>query len=163
MVSVALPLPANLNLGFSYDINDDLMVAMDFNYVFWEAYDTLAFDFYTNTELLNDSKAPRLWSNKLIFRFGGEYKASEKLYLRMGAYYDPTPVNKIYFTPETPGVDNIGITSGLSYLLLPGMCVDFSFLYVHGIEMEAEYSTENFAGKYKSSAFVPGIGISYDF
>ncbi len=162
-VAVALPLPANLDFGVSYNVSEALMVGLALNYVFWETYDKLVFDFETNTLSLQDSENPREYSNKLIIRAGGQYKASERLFIRMGAYYDPSPVNELYFTPETPSVNNIGITAGLSYAVLPGMTVDVSFLYVHGMEMEAEYSPENFAGKYKSRAFIPGIGISYNF
>lgn len=161
-VAVSLPLPANLDFGLSYDISDDLMIGLALNYVFWEAYDTLAFNFETNTETLEDSENPREYSNKLIVRLGGQYKASENLYLRLGGYYDPSPANPEYFTPETPSVDNLGITAGLSYLFMPGLSVDLSFLFIHGIEKEAEYSPENFAGNYKSRAFIPGLGISYN-
>ncbi len=161
--STALPLPANLDFGASYEINDELMVAIALNYVFWDAYDTLAFDFDTNTTLLTDSKNPRMYSNRLIFRAGGQYRASEKLYLRLGGYYDPTPVNENYFTPETPSVNSVGITAGLSYMLLPEVSLDASFLYIHGMETQAAYSPANFAGRYKSRAYVPGIGLSYNF
>jgi long-chain fatty acid transport protein len=94
---------------------------------------------------------------------GGEFKFSEKFIARAGVYYDPTPTNKDYFTPETVSLDQIAFTLGISYMLVKGLNIDLSYLQLEGGEAEKSYSPENFTGTYRSRAFVPGIGLSYNF
>ncbi len=160
-VAVTLPLPANLDFGLSYQATPDLMVGMALNYVFWEAYEELHFDFEINTPNLQDSHNPRDYSNTLIFRAGGEYRVNEGLFVRAGAYFDPSPVNEEYFSPETPSLDVLAFTGGMSYLPTRNLSIDASLLFLMGLEQDMMYAPENFGGTYKSRVIIPGIGISY--
>ncbi len=158
-VSTMLPLPANLDFGLSYQVTRDLMIGMALNYVFWDAYESLAFEFEQNPDL-NDT-SPREYSNTLIVRAGGEYRLNDAFYLRAGAYYDPSPVNEIYFSPETPSLDNLAFTGGLSFLPMQNLSIDLSLLFILGFEGEREFAPANFGGTYKSRIMIPGLGISY--
>jgi long-chain fatty acid transport protein len=159
-VAVSLPLPANLDLGAAVNFGQNLMLGMALNYVFWSAYDSLAFNFGINTPALSDRSEPRKYSDRLIIRVGSQLRLSDSFYFRVGAYYDPSPVNENYFTPETPGLDNIGLTTGISVLPTSLISIDLSFLYIMGVEGNRSYNPGNFAGTYKSRAYIPGIGIS---
>ncbi len=161
-VGTSLPLPANLDLGLSYQLNSKLLLGVALNYVFWEAYETLDFTFETNTLSLTDSQSPRYYSNTLIFRAGGHYELNEKWTVRAGAYYDPSPVDPDFFSPETPSLNNLALTSGLSFSA-GRFGVDLSLLYIMGLEADRHYVPENFGGTYKSRAIIPGLGISYGF
>ncbi|MCX6272919.1 MAG: outer membrane protein transport protein [Bacteroidetes bacterium] len=160
-VSTTLPLPANLDIGASYDITDKLMVGFSLNYVFWDVYDSLIFDFQTNSASLQDSRNPREYKNKLIFRLGGQYRLNDIITVRLGGYYDPSPVNKDYFNPETPSLDITALSCGLSYYPLKKLSIDASFLYLMGKETDMTYSPDNFGGKYKTRFYIPGIGLTY--
>lgn len=160
-VAVTLPLPANLDFGISYQATPDLMIGMALNYVFWDVYEELHFDFETNTPNLQDSRSPREYSSKLIVRTGGQYRINEGLFVRAGAYYDPSPVNDQYFSPETPSLDNLAFTGGVSFLPLPNLSIDASLLFIIGLEENKYFSPENFGGTYKSRVIIPGLGISY--
>lgn len=161
-VAVSLPLPANLDFGVSFQLNPQLMLGLALNYVFWSAYDTLAFDFAINTPALADSRNPRMYSDRLIVRLGGQYQVNESLYVRAGTYYDPSPANEQYFSPETPSLHNLAFTTGLSILPVSGLSIDISLLYIMGLQADRTYSPDNFAGTYKSRALIPGIGISFN-
>ncbi len=161
--STTLPLPANLDLGVSYNVTEDLMIGLGLNYVFWSVYDSLIFDFETNTPALPDSRNPRLYKNKLIVRLGGEYTLNEKLAFRAGGYYDPSPVNEEYFSPETPSLNNLGLTLGLSYKPIENLSIDLSFLYIMGMEATKQYKPDNFGGTFKSRVYIPGFGLTYNF
>ncbi len=158
-VATMLPLPANLDMGLSYQVTPDLMIGMALNYVFWDAYKELEFEFEQNQDLNN--KSPREFSNTLILRLGGQYRVNESLYLRAGGYYDPSPVNDIYFSPETPSLDNLAFTGGLSFLPMQNLSIDLSLLFILGLEGEREFAPANFGGTYKSTVLIPGLGISY--
>ncbi|TKG96127.1 hydrocarbon degradation protein [Puteibacter caeruleilacunae] len=185
-VAASLPLPASLNLGVAYQVNDKWLLSADVNFVKWDAYKSLNFDFETNTStqvpisptqtvevpVLTDSKSTRNWDNSKTYRFGAQYTASEKLALRAGIYYDETPTNDKFYTPETPGADKIGISAGFSYMLSDKLSVDATILYVEGKERTGFDTNNNlgtednpvyFGGKYKNKGFLPGIGITYNF
>lgn len=162
-VSTRLPLPANLDLGVSYNATEKLLLAVSLNYVFWGSYDSLIFDFEQNTPALPDSRNPRLYEDKLIVRTGGEYTINDFIQIRAGAYYDPSPVNSDYFSPETPSLNSIGLTAGLSVYPVKNLSVDLSFLFISGQEGERQYSPDNFSGTFKTRTYIPGIGISYKF
>jgi long-chain fatty acid transport protein len=158
-----IPLPANFDAGVSYQFTEKFMLAFELNMVFWSAYDSLIIDFEENNEKLADSRNPRKYSDSFIPRLGVEYKFSEKLIARAGVYYDPTPTNEEYFTPETVSLDQIAFTLGLSYVPVKGLSIDLSYLQLEGLESDKKYTPDNFEGTYRTRAFIPGIGLSYNF
>jgi long-chain fatty acid transport protein len=160
-VSTSLPLPANLDFGMSYEFCDKLTLAFSINNVMWDVYDTLTFDF--ENKVLPDSKGPRSYKSTVIYRIGAEYKTCSFFTFRLGAYWDPSPVNPQYFSPETPSLDNTGITAGFSIMPLKHMSIDMSFLYLMGKETSLTYSPDNFSGKYKSRIYIPGFGLTFNF
>ncbi|UTW61388.1 outer membrane protein transport protein [bacterium SCSIO 12741] len=161
--STTLNLPGSVNFGIGYDLTDKITIAAEANWVNWDVYDSLVFDFETNTDGLEDSRNPRLYENTIAFRLGANYQHSEKLSVRLGAYYDPSPVQDEYFTPETPNMDNLGFTGGASYSPMKNLSIDVSLLYIYGLERESQYKPANFSGTYRTTAWVPGLGLSYNF
>ncbi len=162
----SLPLPAELTIGFSYEVNDKLLFAVDYNRTFWEVYDSL--DIIFEDPNTPPSINPRNYENSSIYRFGVQYQAMDKLTLRGGFYYDETPVQQGFFAPETPRNDSQGYTTGLTYDINDNLSIDASFLYLRFSEVNASYNSyvENgnnvpFSGTYSSNSFIPGIGISY--
>lgn len=157
-----LPMPANLDFGISYDVNDKLTLAVEVNWVMWDIYDTLSFKFEKAGDLLN-SDNPRLYKDSWITRVGGQYKLNDKIVLRAGAYYDPSPTNKNYFNPETVSLNTIAWTLGMTVTPVKNLDIDLSYLQLHGEESEKSYEPANFSGIYKTITIIPGIGVSYSF
>lgn len=158
-----LPLVATSTIGFAYHVSDQLMVSVEGSFVEWGEYESLDFDFENNTTSLADSENPRNYEDAFIFRVGAQYLVDNKLTLRVGAYYDESPIQDAYFNPETPNSNNLAFSGGLSYTPISNLSIDISTLFLNGEERTSRYTPENFGGKYKSFSFVPGIGISYNF
>jgi long-chain fatty acid transport protein len=168
--SADLPLPAELTAGISYKPSDKWLFAFDYNYTKWDVYKSLDVDF---DNALPTSINPRNYQNSSAYRFGAQYKASEKFTVRGGYYIDESPVQNGYFAPETPRNDSTGYTGGFTYQLNSKLGIDMSFLYLHFDQVDNSYDyfddpTTNtgltsFGGTYKSSVFSPGIGITYGF
>lgn len=156
-----LPLPATWTLGLAYQINEKWLVSLEQSYIEWSAYKTLDFDFANATT--PDSKNPRNYENSVIIRLGAQYSPSEKLDLRAGVYYDQSPVQDDYFSPETPNSNNIGMTAGLSFNPSEKFGIDVSYLFIYGLERDSRYVPENFGGKYASLTSIPGIGLHFNF
>lgn len=160
--SSSLPLPANLDFGISWQVSQRLLLSLEMNWVMWNCYDTLTFTFAQSGELLNN-KNPRLYNNTVIPRAGLEYQIQSKLKIRTGVYYDNSPANDDYFSPETVTLNTLGFTFGLTYHPIENLNIDLSFVQLMGMESEKNYSPGNFAGRYQSTASIPGLGITYNF
>lgn len=158
----SLPLPANLDVGIAVQATDKLLIAIEFDFVFWSAYDTLAFSFEEAGELL-DSKNPRNYSDTFIPRIGIQYAFSEKFEIRGGAYYDTSPADDRYFTPETVTLNTFAYTLGLTWNPTEYLGIDVSYLQTFGLTAEKNYKPDNFGGTYQSSALIPGIGLHFNF
>ena len=168
--SADLPLPAEFTTGISYKASDKWLFAFDYNYTKWSVYKSLDVDF---DSALPTSVNPRNYKDVSAYRFGAQYKASDKFTVRGGYYIDESPVQKGYFAPETPRNDSTGYTGGFTYQVNSKLGIDMSFLYLHFDEVNNSYDyfddpttntgTTSFGGTYKSSVFSPGIGITYGF
>jgi long-chain fatty acid transport protein len=164
--NATLPLPAELSVGLSYQANDKLLFAFDFNRTFWEVYESLDIEF--GNPGIPTSINARNYENSNIYRFGVQYEAMDNLTLRGGYYIDESPVVPGFFAPETPRPDAQGFTAGLTFDVSSKLSIDASFLYLRFKEIDASYDAyfENgtavpFSGTYISNSFIPGIGISY--
>ncbi len=164
-VDVMLPLPANLDLGASYEFGKkkQWMIGINLCYVFWSTYDSLVFDFKTKTPAVGRTATPALYEDRLIERIGAQYKINDKVAVRVGAYIDPSPVKSDYLNPQTPSLDETGFTCGFSIYPMKGFSIDASFLYLIGTKRSGTYSPDNFAGTYRTGFSIPGLGLSYSF
>jgi len=162
--SAELPMPAELGIGFSFKPANKLLVAVDYNYTYWSAYEELRIDFKND---LPTSVAIKNYHNSSTIRFGAEYQVNDKMFIRAGYYYDESPLTEGYFSPETPSLDTKNYTFGFGYQMKK-LSFDFSFLYVDGQE-RTDYtyvsgegtSAHKFGGTYVNNAIIPGFGITY--
>jgi long-chain fatty acid transport protein len=176
--SASLPLPSSINVGVGYLPNENLEIGIQVDYVGWGAYESLNIDFEDNTLGLADSNSPRNYEDSWVFHLGGEYKMNA-LQFRAGGYYDISPVQDGYMTPETPDANRIGLTAGIGYTVSENFQIDLSFLYIMGQEREQTVeqaqaagtypignNSEPYAvqpGTYKLRAYIPGLSLSYKF
>ncbi|MFK5854722.1 MAG: outer membrane protein transport protein [Bacteroidota bacterium] len=157
-----LPLPGNLDIGIAYQATEKLLIAFELDWVMWSTYDSLSFTFDQSGELLNSSN-PREYKDSFIPRIGIQYNMMDNLQLRAGAYYDTSPTNSDYFTPETVSLNTFAYTLGLSYSPIDMLSIDVSFLQLFGQKTEMQYAPDNFKGTYQTITYIPGLGVSLRF
>ncbi len=165
-----LPLAASLNIGAAYKVIENLTLALDINYVFWDSYKSLDFDFKDNTKhplngapMLADAVNAKEYENTMSFRFGAEYNVSDQLALRGGAYFDMTPIQDDLYSPETPGANKTGLSTGLTFKITEKIAVDASLLYLFGKSDDVSVPTSpttTFGGDYDTQAWVPSFGLT---
>lgn len=163
-----MPMPSNFNIGVTYRPTDRLTVSGEVQFVGWAAYDSLNIKFSENVLGGYDIKAEKNYKNTRIYRIGTEYKTTERLDLRLGAYFDESPVRSNLYNPETPGMNKLGLTCGFSFRPIPRLSIDGAFTYTHGFKRHGSYpdpasSGKVFEGDYKVSAYTPTLGLSYTF
>lgn len=166
-----LPLPAVLSFGLGLQATDRLRMGLEGNLTFWSAYESLEFSFAENTATVQDISDPRNFNDRWIFRIGGEFDATDRLQLRLGSYYDPSPVDEGFITPETPDVDRIGLSGGFGYAFSPGFGINASVLVVtSSLREQSEQSTIQAGtagrvpvGEFKTLAVIPGLSVYRTF
>lgn len=166
-----LPLPSNTTLGVSYRPTNRWELALDLQYVGWHAYDSLNVQFTQNVLNGYSIKAEKDYKNTIIARVGAQYKTTDRLDLRAGVYFDQSPIRSGNYNPETPGMNKLGLSAGLTFEPVNHLQIDFAFLYIQGFSRNGSYNLTNvitgadevFAGKYKSNAITASLGIAYRF
>ncbi len=162
-----LPLVSEFTGGISYRVNDHITLAGDVNLSGWQAYHRLTFDFEQN-EVGNDpddatiSTTPKDFEYTTTYRIGGEYLTNKDLAIRLGYYFDESPVNTTYFSPETPSTDNHYLTFGLGYKFKNGISIDGYGSKLFGEVIHFNNPMENFSGQLKNDGFLFGFGITYN-
>ncbi len=164
----ALPLPSNFIVGLTYIPNDRWLFSGEVQFVGWGAYKELNVKFFQ--EALGNYyniDAPKEYQNTRIYRLGGEFAATNRFDVRLGAYYDESPVKEDFLNPETPSMNKLGLTAGFSFRPIDALSVDFSFAYVTGFGRDGSYTDQlsgaRFEGHYDAKAFMPSIGLGYSF
>lgn len=159
----SLPLPSTTSFALTHKASERLGVGVEFNFVGWSVYERLKIDFEENTESLDDVNDRKDYKSGIIARVGAAYACTEEFTVRLGAYFDRTPVNERYWGPETPDMNKVGLTTGFTYQLSDRGAIDLSYIFIYGAEREVRNVEQGFSGTAKAVAHVPGIGFSYNF
>jgi long-chain fatty acid transport protein len=161
--STTVAMPQVVSFGVGYKPMEKLTLLLDVKYTVWNTYDTLKFDYETNTSILQDTKAPRGYKNTTSIHLGGHYQVNNMLAVMLGGAYDPTPVQDGLVSPDLPDGNRILINGGLSLRPTRKLSIIAALEYGLGQKRNAEYVPDHFNGKYQTKAVVPCIGVTYDF
>ncbi len=153
--------PALLDLTGGYQIAENTMLNAGVAFVFKRKTGDNSFRFTENNTYLLNINTQHAERNGVILRLGTEYGFTNFLFFRAGMYYQSATADKGFFFPANPDLNRLAFTAGGSFLAAPGLSIDLSIVYSEGLEKSAAFVPANFAGKYKSSSFIPGIGLSY--
>lgn len=159
-----LPLPSYFTIGAVFRPVDALTLGVDISRAGWDAYERLRFDYAASVNGQNFTEDARNYEASYTYKFGAEYKVVEAVAVRAGAYYDQTPVQDGYLTPETPDSDAIGLTGGLGFNLGESFTADLSFLYINRKQRDNTSVLDGgLSGTYKAKAVIPGLSLTYKF
>ena len=167
--SASMPIPSNLNVGAAYHFGKSGSVTAEVQFVGWKAFEELVLQW--DEKAMNiKSVVPKNFVNTMIYRIGAQFGVLPSFDVRLGAYYDMTPVDiNAYYSPETPGSNKTALTCGWSWRPVTGLSVDFAFTYSNGPKTTGKFTAAPFTaaapftGDYKVHAFLPALGLSYKF
>lgn len=166
-----LPLPSNFNVGVTYKPNQRWIFSGELQFVGWGAYKSLDVEFSPESLSKYNISAPKNYVNTIIYRAGAQYALTERFDLRLGAYFDESPVKSDFLNPETPSMDKLGLTTGFSFRPTSSFSVDLAFNYVTGFGRTGFYTDKatltqeprKFEGDYDVHAYTVALGLSYTF
>lgn len=173
----SLNTPANIGIGISYAATDELLLAMDINYIMYSGVASISnvgptigpgSPFPVSSAVNGLGKDEGLgfnWSNQVVYKFGAVYKLDSQWTLRGGWNYAKSPINEntdILFSTLAPAVTQNHLTLGGTYALDKDM--ELSFSYIHAFEYEQNGPTFiNFEGGYSMSqdSFGGSFGMNF--
>jgi len=162
--TASLPLPSVSSAEIAFYPNEKMTIGAGFTMTGWSAYKSLRFDYAAPVAGSTFSEAQRAYKDAWTARVGFAYKTSPALELRAGAYYDTTPVQAGYLTPETPDSNALGITAGFGYTLNDKLIINGGFLYVNKAKrMDTGEFSGGLPGTFKAVAAVTSISLAYQF
>jgi long-chain fatty acid transport protein len=157
----SLPLPATSSIGLGYHPNQKWLFAVDVNFVKWDVYKALAFDYAANTSTLQDTYSPRNYKNTFSYRGGVQYILPEKWAFRAGGGYVTKAAQDGYVTPEVPDANRYYFTGGLGYKANKNFDVDISFEYERLMARTQTNIESQLSGTFKTNVYIPGISLTY--
>ena len=104
-----------------------------------------------------------MYKNAWAIRGGLQAHFPKNVDVRVGAFYDKTPVQDGYVAPELPDNNKLGLTGGITYYVRKHFRLDASVLYENVAKREELNKESNMRGTYKTNVICPGIGVSYFF
>jgi long-chain fatty acid transport protein len=161
--TASLPLPSEIAFGLGFQATPKLLIAADWNYTFWNIFDTLKFNYADKVNGSNVSSSPRMYENAMALRIGIQYIMNKKITLRAGAFKDATPVQDGFVNPELPDANKLGATLGFTYKVNSRLNIDGSLLYENVAKRTQTNLETNLSGTFQTKVIAPGIGVSYNF
>lgn len=173
--SATVNVPATFALGAAYT-RDRLTVEADADWTFWSSYRNLMITIRdevrnpaTGGPVLVSTNSEKDWRDVCAFRFGAEYRATDRLALRAGFAYDPSPAPAETLGPELPDADRLNYMLGVGYRIgawtidLAGMYIDKKDRRVSNLAFDANGSPIGMDGEWSGDAWLAGLDLTYSF
>lgn len=163
--STRLRLPGTLSAGIANRVTDKLDVNFTFELTGWSVYDSLNVSFDDHT--VAPQRSARAYEDAMAFRVGAEYRPTDKVALRLGAYYDESPVRDQNLTPDLPDANLLGGTAGVGFHL-GRLRADIAYTMGISATRNARVNQTNtqmaaLAGEYRNNQHGAALGLSYQF
>ena len=162
-----LPLPMEVGVGLAYTGIENLLLAADFAWSKWSAWDVIEIDLETGEK----SNLIENWDDGIRLGLGLEYTLSEQLKLRGGYYYEGSVVPDETLTPTIPDINTRSAVSfGFQFNLGPiAWHLNYEKILIGDktvrdyVFNEAENSYDNLAGDYGMKVDNIMTGFEYHF
>jgi long-chain fatty acid transport protein len=154
--------PLWAGLGISFKATDKLTVNADLQYTQWKKIQAIEAK-YDNAlwqaVFAAGGKLDLKWEDKIQYRVGMEYAISDKLAMRAGYYYDPSPSPVETLSILLPEITYNVITVGFGYKT-DKMSLDFCFEALLGKDAESPMVGGTMPGTHGMNILVPNIAFT---
>jgi Long-chain fatty acid transport protein len=164
-------LPDMVNAGFAFRPTKTLLISAEADWTNWSKFDRLLFNYSSPLTVpvkggITTSVTEEEWHPTVTARVGVEWRAQDRLRLRVGYAYDPSPVNDKNFSPGIPVNDRHLISAGAGYDFTKNLTVDVAYMYLKQKDLHQTASTSVAAlrnGLYEGSAHLAAMSMRYRF
>jgi long-chain fatty acid transport protein len=154
-----MTLPDQLVLGARWRRGATTLLA-DVEYTRWSVNDATIVDFHE--EQTPNVTQPNDWHDTVTVRAGIEYvpASNDRLVVRGGGYFDPSPVPAEHLTPSSPDSTRVALTAGASYRFARAWAADLFAEQMWLLRRETT-SVDTMPASYGGTAMVVGAGLRW--
>lgn len=155
LISNSIDLPDVVTVSAYHDMNDKIALLGSLVYTAWSSFKTIQLTniaaptinpFGTVAQVKAINASPQNYHDTLRVAIGANYHVNEKLMLRVGGGYDPTPTNDIDRDVRLPDADRWALSAGAHYQARNNIGIDVGYTHL----FSASDSTIN-----RTDAFTP--------
>lgn len=171
-----LTFPPSITTGISISRLPPFTFNFDVTWTGWSSFDRLDIKLgraiVSHGVLTSTITLPKNWRDAWAFRFGTNYRVSDRMKLRLGYIYDLTPVPDDTFDPQLPDANRhiftLGsdlkiwrLTLGIAYnYILSESRAKNNRLTLNGVPLPTRFQAN---GRYESNTHSLGLSASYRF
>ncbi|BBD67953.1 putative outer membrane protein NMB0088 [Nostoc commune NIES-4072] len=157
-------MPDTLSLAVYQELNPRLAIVGDVTWTNWSRFKELRVQF--DNPVQADTVQPENWNDSYRFGVGANYAVSDRLTLRTGITYDPSPVSEEFNTPRLPGGDRTLLGFGASYR--PSKSFNFDIGYTHVFVNDSYINQSSttagtLKGTFEGGVDIVGLQVSWQF
>ena len=159
-----LKLPDSLSLSAYQKLGDRWAIMGDVTWTNWSRFEELRIEFDNPAQ--EDTVEPENWEDTVRLGFAVNYFPTDKLTLRTGVAYDPTPIKDEFRTARIPGSDRYWLSFGSSYQVSNAISLDAAYVHIFSDDTAVDSSTEaggNLQGEYDNNADIISLQLSLKF
>lgn len=159
-IKTSITLPQAIGVGMAVRPSDNLEVEANALWVGWSSVDELVISLPGGAETVS----PRAYEDRVTLSVGGEWHPNQKLALRAGYIYDPTPIPSTTLTASLPDINRHVLTGGFGYGF-GKMAVDLGLLWVMPGDKDTsdEVGMPNYKGQFGVTALVGNVSLRGHF
>ncbi|MBU7586747.1 MAG: outer membrane protein transport protein [Nostoc sp. TH1S01] len=157
-------LPDILSLAVYQELSPRVSVVGDVTWTNWSRFKELRVQFDNPAQA--DSVQPENWEDTYRFGLGVNYSVNDKLTLRTGVTYDPSPIKDEFVTARLPGGDRTLVGVGASYRPSKSFSLDVAYSHVFSEDSpinQSSTTTGTVRGEFESSVDVVGLQLNWQF
>jgi long-chain fatty acid transport protein len=168
--------PADVGFGIAFKPSEKLTITGDFSYTNWSSIDKITLKLSGNDPTGSPAQNSVImlnWDNTIRFSLGAEYWVAKPLALRLGYYFDQSPIPDKTFTPLIPDVgdkNSLNIGAAVKY---SGLEFSYNFEYLAFKDRTIAASAyddvngdgyyDNYPGAFKSKLYASHVSLTYRF
>lgn len=166
LTSSPIDLPDLITISAYHDLNEKLALLGSLVYTGWSSFKNIELDNVTAPSInpLNGeitivktrSISSQNYSDTLRVALGANYRINEKLMLRVGGGYDPTPTNDVDRDVRLPDTDRWALSVGAHYQARANIGLDIGYTHLFTAEDPVVNRTDDFTAT--SSYNVTAVG-----
>jgi long-chain fatty acid transport protein len=159
--STEVNFPAEYRLALAWKGNK-MTASVDVVYMDWDSFQDLPITIIGYPAL--SSVREENYEDAYTYRFGFEYRVSQRWSWLGGLLYDETPVPVEAFSPLLPDANRWGASAGFSYDMTEKIRFDLGYLYLRFEDRATNgHDADNFNGQYRTMANLLGVTLHYKF
>ncbi|WGV24759.1 OmpP1/FadL family transporter [Halotia branconii] len=162
--SAVVKLPDTLSLAIYQELNPRVSLVGDVTWTHWSRFQELRVKFDNPAQA--DSVQPENWDDTYRFGLGVNYAVNDRLTLRTGVTYDPSPISDEFVTARLPGGDRTLVGIGASYQPSKSLSFDVGYTHVFAEDSPINQSgstTGTLKGKFASEVDIIGVQLNWQF